>query len=200
MDESVERALAEARALGFLGPGPLDQHERSAQAFLEALPPLATSGRMLDLGSGGGVPGLLLAAALPTSSWVLLDNHRRRTSFLSRVVADLGWGGRVEVLRAPAEQAAHDPRYRGRFAAVVSRSFGPPATTAECGAAFLVTGGRLLVAEPPAPDPARWPDDGLAVLGLRQLAGGSIAVLQRIAEPRADVPRSWRALERHPRW
>jgi 16S rRNA (guanine527-N7)-methyltransferase len=67
---------------------------------------------------------------------------------------------------------------RGEFDAVVARSFGPPAVTAECAAPFLVVGGRLVVSEPPgddrddegigasAPTPPRWPAKGLARVGL----------------------------------
>lgn len=201
MDDAVERALADARALGFLGPGPLEQHERSAAAFAAALGELEPATNALDLGSGGGVPGLLLASTFPEVSWVLLDNHRRRTSFLARAVADLGWGGRVQVVRAAAEVAGHEPRYRAQFDVVVSRSFGPPPATAECAVAFLGENGRLLVAEPPAPEGSiRWPADGLASLGLEQEEAGSIAVLRRTGPLPDEVPRAWRTMERRPRW
>ena len=198
MDEAVLGALAEARALGFLGPGPLEAHVASAEAFAQALGDV--DGPVLDLGSGGGVPGLLLAARYGDIPWTLLDVHRRRTSFLARTVAALGWVGRVRVVRAAAEVAAHDPSYRGQFAAVTARSFGPPAVTAEIGAAFLAPDGVLVVAEPPNADPSRWPADGVAELGLAQEAGGTVAVLRRVSEVDAALPRAWRVLERHPRW
>jgi len=201
MQPAVERALAEARALGFLGPGSLDQHERSALAFLEALgEEVDTTARALDLGSGGGVPGLLLAESLPHLRWTLLDNNRRRTSFLARAAAELGWGGRMEVVRAPAEEAAHDPTHREQYDLVVSRSFGPPPATAECAVAFLRLGGRLLVAEPPVPEEQRWPPPPLAELGLHLEDVGPVASLRRVADVPADVPRPWRTMERHPRW
>jgi 16S rRNA (guanine527-N7)-methyltransferase len=199
--DDVVRALAEARALGFLGPGPLEAHQASAQAFVDALG-TSIGDRALDLGSGGGVPGLLLAAHYGEVAWVLLDVHRRRTSFLARAVAELGWGGRVTVVRAAAEGAAHDPAHRERYSVVTSRSFGPPATTAECAVGFLHAGGRLAVAEPPEGDRAgRWPPDELAALGL-ELVGepGPVAVLRRSGALDPTVPRPWRQLERAPRW
>ena len=201
MDEGVFGALAEARALGFLGPGPLDAHVTSAEAFAQVLG-VEFAGRALDLGSGGGVPGLLLAARYPTSTWVLLDQHRRRTSFLARVVAALGWVDRVKVVRAAAEAAAHDSASRGRFDAVTARSFAPPALTAEVGAGFLRPGGMLIVAEPPDEQPERWPLAGLQELGLRRepAATSSVAVLRAIGEPNENVPRAWRTMERRPRW
>lgn len=202
MEQAVERALAEARALGFLGPGPLDAHEASAQGFLEVLGRVAPGAdHLLDLGSGGGVPGLLLAAALPATAWTLVDVHRRRTSFLARAVAVAPWRGRVAVVRAPAEELAHDPAHRGVYDVVVSRSFGPPPATAECAVGLLRLGGHLLVAEPPTPAASRWPADRVAALGLRiEEIGGPIVVLQRTNDLPPDVPRSWRELERHPRW
>ena len=200
MDEAVLGALAEARALGFLGPGPLEAHVASARAFQAALGPV--EGRVLDLGSGGGVPGLLLAAWYSDVRWTLLDRHRRRTSFLARAVATLGWVGRVDVVRTPAEAAAHDPTFRGRFAAVTARSFGPPAITAEVAVAFLAPGGRLLVAEPPEPEPSRWPQDGLVRVGLQRQAArdDAVAVFSQVIVPGSTVPRSWRQLEARPAW
>ena len=201
MDEALLGALAEARALGFLGPGPLEAHVASAEAFAQALGD-EFRGRALDLGSGGGVPGLLLAAAFPQSSWTLLDQHRRRTSFLARTVAVLGWVGRVEVVRAAAETQAHDSAYRGHFDAVTARSFGPPAITAEVAAGFLRRNGLLLVAEPPTEQPERWPAEGLEDLGFRREPGStaSVAILQLHRQPDEDVPRPWRSMERTPRW
>jgi 16S rRNA (guanine527-N7)-methyltransferase len=200
VDEGVERALAEARALGFLGDGPLEVHERSAAAFAEVIGDLPSGARALDLGSGGGVPGLLLASWYPDVRWTLLDKHRRRTSFLARAVATLGWAGRVEVVREAAEVAAHDPAHRGAYDLVVSRSFGPPALTAECAVGFLHVGGRLLVAEPPTPDATRWPEAGVASLGLRPVAVAATASFELTVAPAADTPRPWRTMERRPCW
>jgi 16S rRNA (guanine527-N7)-methyltransferase len=202
--EDVLGALAEAKALGFLGPGPLETHVASGEAFAEALGHLPAGSRAVDLGSGGGVPGLLLAERFPESSWVLLDSSRRRTSFLVRAAAELGWGSRVEVVRAAAEEAGRDPQFRGRFDVVTARSFGPTAITVECAAGLLVSGGRLLVSEPPEPDPVRWPKDGLAAAGLRwlELAGSSpaIAILESPAGPPEALPRTRRTMDRTPLW
>lgn len=202
MDDAVERALAEARALGFLGPGPLEAHEASAQAFLDVLARVAPDAtHLLDLGSGGGVPGLLLAAALPATTWTFVDIHRRRTSFLARTVALPPWAGRVTVVRAPAEALAHEPAHREASEVVVSRSFGPPAATAECAVGFLRPEGRLLVAEPPTAVPSRWPAEGLRGLGLEvEELGGPVTTLRRTGELAPHLPRTWRELERHPRW
>ena len=121
----------------------------------------------VDLGSGGGIPGLVLAAAWPASHWLLLDSSERRTDFLRDAVRRLGYDRRVEVLRSRAEEAGRSPAWRARADVVVARSFGSPPVTAECGAPFLRVGGRLIVSEPPGAPPERWPATGIGLLGLR---------------------------------
>jgi 16S rRNA (guanine527-N7)-methyltransferase len=174
--------LGEAREIGFLGPGQVGDQIRHADGFRRAWQEVAgpgAPGSALDLGSGGGVPGLVLALAWPSTAWTLLDSHRRRVEFLGRAVDRLGLADRVEVVRARAEEFGRRPGSRSAFPLVVSRSFGPPATTAECAAPLLASpGGVLLVSEPPEGAPGRWPADGLAFLGLRP--GPSLAVPARL--------------------
>jgi 16S rRNA (guanine527-N7)-methyltransferase len=172
--------LSRSQELGFLGPGPVAPHiERALDALplLAALPPGdrppypggTTVRRILDLGSGGGLPGLPLALAMEDSEWVLLDGSTTRTRFLAEAVDRLALAHRVRVVAARAEEAGHAGELRGTFDGVVARSFGPPAVTAECAAPLLRLGGRLVVAEPPGGAADRWPPAGLAPLGLLAL-------------------------------
>ena len=190
------RALAEARALGFLGPGPLDVHVASASAFAAALVAVDAEGPGLDLGSGGGVPGLPLAVALPSWDWTLVDAQQRRTAFLQKAVEDLGLSGRVRIIRGRAEELGHDPALRGQFGVVTARSFGPPLSTAENAVAFLRPGGVLVVSEPPENAGTRWDDGALTPFGLRvvHVAAGTpgMAVLRAVAPCPVDVPRRWK--------
>lgn len=183
--------LEDARAWGFLGPGPVADHVAHAEAFAAAL--AAPPDRALDLGSGGGVPGLVLAGLWPTSRWVLLDSQERRTGFLADAVARLGWQDRIQVVRARAEEAGWGRDLRAAFDLVTARSFGPPAVTAECAAPFLRVGGHLLVSEPPD-GVDRWPTGGLARLGLALVALGTgpprMASLEQIAACPDTYPRA----------
>lgn len=159
--------LERARELGFLGPGPVQVHIRHAMGFAEALG--MRPQRMLDLGSGAGLPGLVLALLWPDVEAVLLEANGRRAAALRQAVDGLGLADRVRVLRARAENAGREPALRERFEVVAARAFAGPAVTAECGSPFLAVGGLLVVAEPPQPPEdggCRWPASSLAALGL----------------------------------
>ncbi len=162
--DRLRAVLEEARDLGFLGPGPVGEHVVHARGFAEAVD--ASPERVLDLGSGGGLPGLVLAMAWPESRLVLLDSNERRTDFLRWAVDSLGVAERVAVRRDRAEHLGRQPEWRRSMDLVVARSFGPPAVTAECAAPLLAVGGRLVVSEPPDARPHRWPAAGLDPLGL----------------------------------
>jgi 16S rRNA (guanine527-N7)-methyltransferase len=166
----LDAVLERSRELGFLGPGPVAGHVEHARGFAGGvdMPPQ----RFLDLGSGGGVPGLVLASLWPAADVTLLDAGERRCAFLTEAVHDLGWSERARIVRARAEEAGHLSELRGTFDLVVARGFGPPAVTAECGAPFLCVGGHLVVSEPPADagqESQRWPESGIGGLGLAAL-------------------------------
>lgn len=187
--DELDAVLEEARALGFLGPSSIVSQRRHAEAFLNVLRPAEA---VLDLGSGGGIPGLVLAARMPESRVVLLDGRQRSTDFLQRAVRRLGWIERVTVLAGRAEALGHDPALRGTFDTVVARGFGPPAATAECAAALLRVGGQLVVSEPPEPSDTRWPAATLRQLGLARDALGDhvpVASLTQVAPCPNRYPR-----------
>lgn len=162
---ALEAVLEQARDLGFLGPGPVAGHISHAAGFVQAVGDQHPT-RVVDLGSGGGVPGLVVAVAWPGATIFLLDSNERRALFLARAADELGLTDRVIVGHARAEDAGRDAAWRGRADLVLARSFGPPAVTAECAAPLLVVGGRLVVSEPPDEPGDRWPEAPLARLGL----------------------------------
>ncbi len=163
---TLEDILERARSLGYLGPGPVDAQIAHAAAFGEvAERHIGIPGRALDLGSGGGVPGLVLAVRWPGSQWFLLESRAGRIAFLRTAASRLDVSDRVTVVHDRAESAGRDRALRASMELVTSRSFGRPAVTAECASPFLAVGGVVLVSEPP--DAVnRWPVEGLAELGL----------------------------------
>ncbi len=187
--DGVLSALAEAQQMGFLGGRSIGAVVVHARGFLG---PIAHVERVVDLGSGAGVPGLIIAADRPDTEVVLLDASARRTDWLRRVVRRLGWDDRVTVVTGRAEVVARDPVWRERQPAVVARSFAAPLATAECAAGLLALGGTLVVSEPPSADPARWPAEALAHLGLDRRAwpDPAYAVLRKHARCPQAVPRT----------
>ena len=178
---ALRRVLLAARDAGFLGPGPVDRHLAHAQGFVDLArrqDPTASHPRILDLGSGGGLPGLVIADQWPAATLVLLEANQRRSQFLERAVMTCHFEDRVTVVTERAEVSGHAPAFRGTFEGVVARSFGAPAVVAECAAPFLQAGGWLIVSEPPGDEVSdsepnnrtaestRWPSERLTQLGL----------------------------------
>lgn len=193
MDRELIAALEDARAAGLLGPGPVQDQIAHAEALVSLIG--RPAGPVLDLGSGGGLPGLVLAGIWTETTVVLLDARQRAGEFLGAAVDRLGLADRVQIVVARAEDAARDPNWRGRCDLVVARAFGPPAVTAECAVGFLRAGGRLAVSEPPDADAAtRWPPAGLEQLGLSppeisRAGDATVALLTAAADPADGWPR-----------
>ena len=169
-------------------------HLGHGRGFVDALAPAAPPRSAVDLGSGGGVPGLVLAIAWPGSTWTLVEAHGRRASFLQEAASQLGCAARVHVVAERAEIVGRDPAHRGRYPLVVARSFGPPAVTAECASPLLAPGGVLVVSEPPASDGARWRPDGLSLLGaapdrLVRTAKGTFQLIRQASPCPSRYPR-----------
>lgn len=148
---------------------------------LAAVPLLRARGvdAFVDLGSGGGVPGLPVAIGLPASRALLVDSIGKKVRFLATaiealVAADLLEPDRVEAVAARAETLAVDRRHRGRWPAVLARAVAPLAELAELAFPLLVEGGVLVA----------WKrrtslDEELAALeaALPALGGGRIDVI-----------------------
>jgi 16S rRNA (guanine527-N7)-methyltransferase len=113
---------------------------------LAALPLLRRAGiaEFVDLGSGGGFPGLPLAVALPATRALLIESVTKKARFLVAAADCAGVGGRVSVAAARAEAIAADPAHRGRWPAVVARAVADLGELAELALPLLVEGGLLV--------------------------------------------------------
>lgn len=155
----LTETLRQAQRLGFFGGGPIEAAIDHATHFVAAIGPLAPGARIIDLGSGGGLPGLVVADCYRDSIVVLLDRRQKRTDFLERAVARLGFA-HVAVWCADASSVAAEVS-SGRmppFDVVTARGFGPPAATLRLAVRCVGAGGRVVISEPPTGD--RW-DAGL---------------------------------------
>ena len=100
----LHELLAEARAAGIprtrsaRAPDPARRGLRAPSPA--ACLPAAAPTRLVDLGSGGGLPGLVVATDWPEAAVALLEANGRRAAFLRRAVERLGLSGRVAVLRS----------------------------------------------------------------------------------------------------
>ena len=107
-----------------LGAAPIAEVIEHSAAFLGALSDV--SGTVVDLGSGGGVPGLVIAWMRPDLRLVLVDRRATRTDHLQRLVLRLHVQERVSVLNADVTAL---PRLLDHpVDAIVARGFGPPET------------------------------------------------------------------------
>ena len=185
-----------------MGAGSLELAVARAGPFVAVLGALEAR-RVIDVGAGGGLPGLVVARALPTIELVLLDRRARRTDFLERAVRRLGLHDRVTVVIDDAAASSREVGHRARYDAAIARGLGPPSVTAELCRGFISSTGVVVVAEPPIDADydrtVRWPDAGLSRAGLRwsSAESASVAVLEATGPCPSDLPRR---LTRVPLW
>ena len=121
-----------------------------AQDLLDVAAP-APGTRVIDIGSGGGAPGAVVAILRPDLQVTLLESDVRKGGFLVHVAGLLGLTS-VTVQTIRAEEAGHRDGMREAFDLATSRAAAPPATLCELALPLLRVGGSLcaLVTDAPA--------------------------------------------------
>lgn len=99
--------------------------------------------RLMDVGSGAGLPGIPLKIAFPQLRLTLLESVGKKTAFLREVVQRLGMEA-VEVITGRAEEVAHNPAYRESFDVVTARAVASLAALAELTLPFCKPGGSSI--------------------------------------------------------
>jgi 16S rRNA (guanine527-N7)-methyltransferase len=100
--------------------------------------------RLIDIGSGAGFPGLILAILFEETEVTLMDSIEKKTRFLQEAV-DLLELDNVEVLTERAESIAHHPQYRETFDVATARAVGGSGMIAELALPMLTLGGLLVL-------------------------------------------------------
>lgn len=113
----------------------LDRHVLDSLSVL----PWLHGDRVLDVGSGAGLPGLVLALADSSREYLLLDSAAKRVRFLRAVIAELGLV-HVRVLH----QRVEDLQPKPGFATVTSRAFAAPPEFVDRAGHCVAPGGRML--------------------------------------------------------
>ncbi len=117
-------------------PGMLAYHVLDS---LSIAPVLDGAGKVLDVGSGAGLPGIPLAIALPDTIWVLLDSSAKKTRFIQQAIAHCGIRN-AQVVHARV-QDYHAP---DSFDYIVSRAYAPLGEFCDSVAHLLTSKTRLL--------------------------------------------------------
>ena len=126
---------------------------------------LPTEGRVIDIGTGGGVPGLVLAIVRPDLEFVLTDSASKKTTWVTEVVNRLKLRN-VEVATHRLEILGQDPEFRGQFEAVTAKALASLNVLSEFSLPLLKVGGRLLAYKGPAlPEEITEADFALKTLG-----------------------------------
>lgn len=128
--------------------------------------------RCLDVGTGAGFPGMVLAILRPDLSFTLMDSLQKRVGFLQRVTDALSLPN-VRCVHARAEQSGHDPLHREQYDLVVSRAVANLRVLAEYCLPFVRPGGRFVAYKGPQAEA----ECGEAKAALARLGGKLCAVV-----------------------
>lgn len=111
----------------------------------------STTPRIMDLGSGGGIPGVVLAIAMPEATFTLLDATGKKVAFLRDCIDEIGLP-RTRAVHGRAEELAHQLEWRGAFDLVTARAVTSLSALLELGLPFVKVNGWLALPKGPEID------------------------------------------------
>lgn len=119
------------------------RHVCDSLALLPLLDAL-NAARVVDVGTGGGAPGVPLACARPATRFALLDSTRKKIEAVRGICAAVGLGN-VDFLPDRAETLAHLPEHRERYDAATARAVAKVVTLVEWLSGFVRVGGEVWI-------------------------------------------------------
>ena len=136
--------------------------------------------RIIDIGSGAGIPGLPLKLVLPNAEVTLLEANRKKCDFMEHVIADLGLSG-VSVLNLRAEDAAHLEDHRENYDLATARSVAKLSVLAEYVLPFVQLGGVAVLPKGPERDAVQAESEESSLAA--DMMGAAPAIIQPVAHP-----------------
>jgi 16S rRNA (guanine527-N7)-methyltransferase len=115
------------------------KHLQDSLSLLEIFD-LEDGQRVLDIGAGGGFPGLPLAIMAPEAELVLMDSTEKKMKAVANMASDLGVKN-LETVTGRFEELGHDDKYREAYGMVVARAVAPLPTLLEFAASFVCVHG-----------------------------------------------------------
>jgi 16S rRNA (guanine527-N7)-methyltransferase len=153
--------------------------------------PLPDDCRMIDIGSGGGFPGLPAAIAHPQWRVSLLDATQKKMAFLDRVAQDLQLSN-VEVMCDRAESLGQNPNHRQQYDLALIRAVGPASVCAEYALPFLKLKRYAVLYR------GQWSEDEMDRLrAALEILGGAIVAVNRRLLPVSGGVRHYIYVQKH---
>jgi len=149
-------------AARLMGPGTEGdfslKHVADCLAVLRAWPDLfAGDMELADVGCGAGLPGIVLAVALPQVRLTAIESNRRKADFVRDAADALGLGDRVQVVARRSRELGYQDAYRGRFPVVTARAVGRAEKVIRDTRLLIAPGGSAILYKTPAAIAEEWP-------------------------------------------
>lgn len=172
-----------------------DDDEIDTKHFLDSLTPFVTdifdgNKKVIDIGTGGGFPGVPLKIINPDLEVTLLDSLNKRIIFLNEVITELGLNG-IEAIHGRAEELSIKPIYREQYDICVSRAVASLDTLSEYCMPFVKVGGYFVSMKgPDIKDELELSKNAIDTLG------GKVIDTKLVEIPKTDIVHSLIIIEK----
>jgi len=139
---------------------------------------------LIDVGTGGGFPGLPLKIALPELRVTLMDSTAKKVQFCNKVIRALGLH-EIRAIQDRAEEAGHRPEHRERYDVVIARAVAPMPTLAEYLLPLARVGGTCI-----AMKGSDAPAEAARAAGAIARLGGALSAVEPVSLPGRDERRA----------